>query len=270
MIKLGYHPATWGGGLDGLWTGIDCMSACKWDGFEYCGDLVSDWGSSSDELKRRLDEQDLELSGVYLSCGFVDADEIRAFHEHVAQTAEFSAALGCEFVLLDGGRRRDDNQYSHDDFRRVANAANKAGELCRVSGVQCTWHQHWGTMFEFQENFDRLMDLTDPELVACTPDTAQHALGDFDVVASVRKYVDRIKYIHFKDLDRKRRFIELGRGTVDFWGCWQALQEHNFDGWVVVDLDYTSLRPDESCRINKIYLNDILGIKGRRDTDATG
>ena len=268
MIKLGYHPATWGRRLEGLWAGVECMSACNWDGFEYCGDLVADWGASPHDFRRRLDEHDLELASVYVACGFTDAEEIASFHDRVSATARFCAEVGCEFVLIDGGKRRDDSRYSDADFQRVADAANRAGELCREAGVRCSWHQHWGTMFEFQENFDRLMGMTDPELVGCTPDTAQHALGDFDIVPAVRKSADRIRYIHFKDLDRRRRFIELGRGVVDFWGCWQALQQHGFEGWIVVDLDYTSLDPDESCRINKTYLNEILGIRGKRDINA--
>ena len=265
MIKLGYHPATWGGRMEGTWAGIACMAANDWDGFEYCGDLVADWGAEPEALKVRLEEHDIELASVYIGCGFVDADEIALFHERIEKTAEFCAQVGTEFVLIDGGRRNDKNEYSDEDFHRVADAANKAGELCAEAGVSCSWHQHWGSMFEFQENFDRLMEMTDPELVGCTPDTAQHALGDFDVVPAVRKYADRIRYIHFKDLDRKRRFIELGRGTVDFWGCWQALGQEEYDGWIVVDLDYTVLDPDESCGVNKAYFNEILGIRGERD-----
>jgi len=264
VIRLGYHPSTWGGGCPGLWAGIECMSANHWDGFEYCGD-ISEWYGYADEFRQKIEAYDMQLSSLYLGSGYEDAEAVSQFLERVADSAKFCAEVGSEFVLIDGGKRNDANEYSDADFQRVADAANKAGEICREAGVQCSWHQHWGTMFEFQENLDRLMEMTDPELVLCTPDTGQHSLGDFDVVSAVSKYADRIKYIHFKDLDRKRRFIELGRGTVDFWGTWQVLQKHNFDGWIVVDLDYTSLTPEESCRINKAYLNEILGIKGRRD-----
>ena len=264
MIKLGYHPATWGGPA-GLEASLESMALYRWDGFEYCGDLAAEWGARPEAFRQKLQPYELELASVYLSCGFVDAAEISGFLERVRANAQFCAAVGCEFLLIDGGRRHDNNEYSDADLQRVTEAANQAGELCRQAGVQCSWHQHWGSMFEFQENFDRLMAGTDPQLLACTPDTAQHALGDFDVVPAVRRYADRISYIHFKDLDRQRRFIELGRGVVDFWGCWQALQQQGFSGWIVVDLDYTRLDPAESCRLNKLYLNEILGIHGERD-----
>jgi hypothetical protein len=38
------------------------------------------------------------------------------------------------------------------------------------------------------------------------------------------------------------------------------LQEAGSAGWIVVDLDYTDLDPARSCRINKSYLDDLLGI----------
>ena len=279
MATLGYHPATWGGRLDGLWQGLPFMSRCGWDGFEYCYDDLGDcaagpsWYERPDEFQQKLDEYQMTLSALYISSGYRDADEVAEHRARVTAGADFCAELGARrspppFILLDGGARQDSGQYSDADFIRVADAANRCGEICRAKGLQCSWHQHWGTMFEFEEQFTRLMEMTDPELVLCTPDTAQLSLGDFDVVETVRRYRDRIRYIHFKDLDTNRRFIELGRGTVDFVGAWQALGAEAYDGWVVVDLDYTSLDADESCRVNKAYLNDVLGIRGKRDRVA--
>lgn len=267
MVKLGYHPATWGGRLDGLWRGLDCMSRCGWDGFEYCYDDIAEWYDRPDEFRRKLDECGMTLAGLYLSSGYRDAEEVAAHRARVTAGAKFCAEVGCAFVLLDGGAHSESGQYSDADFRRVADAANRCGEICRERGLLCSWHQHWGSMFEYRAAFDRLMTMTDPDLVLCTPDTAQLSLGDFDVAETIRRYADRIKYIHFKDLDADRRFIELGRGTVDFVGAWQALGAGHYEGWIVVDLDYTSLDPEESCGVNKAYLNETLGIRGRRDQD---
>jgi inosose dehydratase len=268
MLRLGYHPATWGGRLEALWKSLPCVSRCGWDGLEYCYDDIAQWYDRPGEFRQKLDEWKLSLAGLYISSGFRDAEEVSEHYARVVAAAGFCAAVGCDSVLLDGGARNDRGHYSEADFRRVADAANRCGEVCRARGLWCSWHQHWGTMFECQQPFDRLMAMTDPDLVLCTPDTAQLSLGDFDVVATVRRYADRIRYIHFKDLGPDRRFIELGRGTVDLPGAWQALGAARYDGWIVVDLDYTSLDPEESCRANKSYLNDALGIRGERDHSA--
>ena len=65
--------------------------------------------------------------------------------------------------------------------------------------------------------------------------------------------------LSFKDLDPERRFIELGHGIVDFPPLAVMLQDGGFDGWVVTDLDYTSLDPGESSRHNLRYLREELG-----------
>ena len=268
MVKLGYHPATWGGRLEGLRRGVGCMSRCGWDGVEYSyGDIVR-WYDRPDEFRRRLDDYRLRLAALYITSGFRDKGEVAEHRARVAAAARFCAEVGCEFVLIDGGARKPAWQYSEADFRRVADAANTCGEICRAAGICCSWHQHFGTMFEWQDNFDRLMALTDPDLVLCTPDTAQLSLGDFDVPRTVGTYSQRTRYIHFKDLSCNHRFIELGRGTVDFPAVWQALGAEQYEGWITVDLDYTELTPEESCRINKAYLNEVLGIKGARDQEG--
>jgi hypothetical protein len=84
MVRLGYHPATWGGRLNGLWQGLPSMSRCGWDGFEYCYDDLSDraagpsWYDRPDEFQQKLDEYQMTLSALYLSSGFRNADEVRA------------------------------------------------------------------------------------------------------------------------------------------------------------------------------------------------
>jgi inosose dehydratase len=241
------------------------MASCGWDGVEYCYRDIDQWYDRPDEFQRKLSGYGLSLASLYISSGFENADVVAEHRSRVAAGAQFCARVGCDFVLIDGGARNDSGDYSDEDFKRVADAANACGEICRDAGLRCSWHQHWGSMFEWQANFDRLMEMTDPELVLCTPDTAQLALGDFDVVETVRTYAPRVQYIHFKDLGLDRRFTELGQGTIDFAATWEALGAESYEGWLVVDLDYTDLTADESCRVNKGYLNDTLGIKGLAD-----
>jgi len=76
------------------------------------------------------------------------------------------------------------------------------------------------------------------------------------------EHLDRIAYVRFKDRGSNRRFIELGAGTIDSAPPWAMLQGRGYDGWIVVDLDYTSLPPAESCRANREYLR-ALGVPGR-------
>jgi len=66
--------------------------------------------------------------------------------------------------------------------------------------------------------------------------------------------------VHFKDLAPDRGFVELGKGTIDFRPVWHLLRSHKYDGWIVVDLDYTRLEPAESCRLNRECLAGICTV----------
>lgn len=250
-----------------MWQAMDTIAELDWDGFEFAGRGLSVYYDRPEQFGGTLRAKGIELSTIYTGCSFAAEDAIEAELGYVTAAADFCAALGVETILIDGGRKGD-GAGTEEDYRRVAAAANRMGEIARERGRTCSWHQHWGTLFEYPDAFDRLMALTDPELVRFTPDTAQLTLGGFDLVHVFTRYLDRIHYVHFKDLGPDRRFIELGRGVVDLPPVWSILREAGYEGWIVVDLDYTSLPPAESCRINKEYLNEILGILGERDRGA--
>jgi inosose dehydratase len=192
-------------------------------------------------------------------------------------------------LLIDGGGPLSAAPTA-DDYHRVAEVANLVGSIARDAGLVCSWHQHWGTLFERPEAFDALMELTDPELVKFCPDTAQLTMGDFDVLATFRKYARRVGFVHFKDLDANRpwevtaghggpstwsdtgaysidskwRFAELGRGRIDFPALLAVLREAGYDGWIEVDLDYSAYPTRQVSTTLLRYLRGVLGIVGRR------
>jgi inosose dehydratase len=264
MPKLGFHPCIWKCGTDlvRFWEAVGDMAAAGWDGFEVAGPLLEPYYDRPDEFARLLADHGMELSTVYSGHSFAEPQAIGAEIERVRRLADFCRAVGCEVLLIDGGTKQSGQHHGEADYERVARAANRMGEAAREHGLTCAWHQHWGTMFEFPPAFHRLMALTDPDLVKFCPDTAQLSLGLFDLPEVFTEYLDRIAYVHFKDLDSNRRFIELGSGTIDFAPLWQLLQSRHYEGWIVVDLDYTSLEVCESCQANREYLRE-LGIPGR-------
>jgi len=264
MIRLGYHPATFAGeGFNKLIASLPVVSAEGWDGLEYSARVLEPWFERAGEVRALLDRAGLTFSGIYHPCRFTDDAEVGQWLETGERLARFCTEVGCGLILIDGSSK--EGEGGEAQIARTAEGANEMGRICARHGLVCSWHQHWGTLFEYEQPFERLMALTDPELVRFTPDTAQLSLGDFDVPATIRRHVDRTVYVHFKDLGTDRRFTELGTGIVDFPACWRILAQAQFSGWIVVDLDYTSLDPAESCRINKRYLNEILGIRGERD-----
>ena len=262
MLKLGYHPATYLRQNVAVDDALADIAATGWDGFEWSPGGLAQHYHAPGAFKGYLDALDLEVSGIYCSCGFQSDDEISRWQATIDATIGFAKAVGTQFIMLDGGSL--ELPQNSESIEKIAGLANDVGKRISDAGLTCTWHQHWGTLFQYTAEFDALMAATDPELVRCTPDTAQMALGGFDIPAAFEKYLRRMNYVHFKDLDDDRRFIELGRGNVDFPPLATMLTDGAFDGWIVVDLDYTSLDPAESSRINLSYLQSTLGLTGRR------
>ena len=267
MVKLGFHTAIWGREtMEDFRKALDEMSIVGWDGFEYAGGWLERYYDRTDELKALLAAHDMELTTYYCSNAYIDPATAEGEMERAKRKVDFLAEMECSLLLIDGGRKREE-ENTEEDFHTVVRAANRLGEITRSRGLISVWHQHWGSMFEYKDAFYRLMDHTDPELVYFCPDTAQLALGDFDLVETFTRYLNRIRYVHFKDLDTNRRFIENGRGIVDFPTLWKILKDADYDGWIVVDLDYTSHPPMEASAMCKKYLNQFLGVQSRRDRE---
>jgi len=103
-------------------------------------------------------------------------------------------------------------------------------------------------------------------------DIAHYLQGGGDPVKAIRKYRDRLLFVHIKDVEtipkeessrgRDFRFVELGRGRVDVPAAFKALEEVGFRGWAVIELDEVpdrSRSPKDSALISKNYLHDHLG-----------
>ena len=101
---------------------------------------------------------------------------------------------------------------------------------------------------ERPEEVDWVLNATDPRYVKVLLDVAHYQQGGGDPVQAIRKYADRILFLHIKDLEsplpgntgdpmRSYRFVELGRGKVNLEAVFTALNEVKFKGWAVGGLD---------------------------------
>jgi len=295
-MKIGFGTQLWlrDNHFENFYRMLDEMSLEGLDGFEMCYPFLYEWyASRPSELRTLLEMHDLELASYYTSITFHDEEQRLAGIARFKGRCHLVAEAGGKDVLLDGGRKRSGvtPQALDDQVSLVADTANSLGEYARSCGLTMSWHQHWGSIFETVEPFHKLMARTDPALVKFCPDVGQLALGDFDVVATVKRYVDRIGYVHYKDVtfagrpdepvyaggpdvpcdegaynvDSRGRWVELGRGVVDFPAVTEVLRGAGYDGWVVDDLDFTCYPPRASVAACKDYVNRGLGLWGERD-----
>lgn len=256
MIRLAYHPASYLRQDVDADRAIEHMAEVGWDGFEWSSTALASYNESAEACRDRLASLGIALSGIYHPCRFESAEQIEDWIDRAGRALRFGRVVGADVLMLDGGSV--DLPVSPESIRRVADAASEVALMTSDAGMACTWHQHWGTLFQYPDEFAALMDETDHEHLKCTLDTAHLTLGGFDVPETFRRYADRLCYVHLKDLAPDRRFADLGHGTVNIAEAAGILLESGFSGWIVNDLDYTDNDAFASSVSNLRFLRGLL------------
>lgn len=140
-----------------------------------------------------------------------------------------------------------------DEAIRTFEILSKA--LCRELGMRIVVHHHAGTYLETPAEIARLLDRTEPGRVDLLLDTGHYVYGGGDPVDLLRLRADRIRYVHYKDLDaarltgirrdridmrtawRRGVFVPLGQGCIDFPELTRMLRTQNYEGWIIVEQD---------------------------------
>ena len=258
MIRLAYHPNSYLRHDIDVDEALAHIATVGWDGFEWSSSTLQEHFGSAEACRDRLDDLGIALSGMYHPCRFESAEEIEDWVDRAEKAVDFCLTVGTEVLMLDGGST--DLPVTSESIGHVAEAADRVARITCDAGMICTWHQHWNTLFQYPDEFHALMDATDPDRLKCTLDTAQLALGGFDIPTTFRRYCDRMCYVHLKDLAPDRRFADLGHGTVDMLEPASILAGSDFTGWIVNDLDYTDNDPYETSRLSLEFLRDLLEI----------
>lgn len=253
QIRPAYHPATFLHGKKPV-RPKDFLGACRalraigWRGIEYsAGAAASIWPNPHD-YRRDLESVEMSPVTLYTPYGVTRAEEISEAVERAKKAFEYVAGAGCEFSLLDGGQHHE-GEDGDEETRVLAECANQLARAAQQAGLHGVWHQHFGTVIELPPQFHLFMQLVDPNVVEFCPDTAQLTLGGIDCEDAFRRYLPRITYVHFKDLDEQRRMRETGGGCIDFKPLAAMLTNANYSGWVTPDLDYTTdMTAEEAAR----------------------
>ena len=141
------------------------------------------------------------------------------------------------------------------------------GKRTADAGIPLVYHNHMNSMSQPPEGTAAIMEATDPRHVRLLLDVAHYQQGGGDPVKAVAQYKDRIQVVHFKDVvspapsvegapPRPYQFVELGRGTVNLKAVVSALNQINYQGWGIIELDAVpdkSRTPKDCAAINRDY-----------------
>jgi inosose dehydratase len=265
-IQFGYAAITWQGQDR---QAIEDVSAVGFKGIQLRTSALPEFGDKPAALKELLAKHRLTM--VAFSSGNVriepefEAEDLATHLKH----ARFVRDVGGKFLQLTDTRPK--RALVAADYRRLGTLMTEIGKRTADIGIPVAYHNHMNSIGERPEEVDRVLDATDPRSVKVLLDIAHYQQGGGDPVKAVRKFSDRIVFLHIKDVQsplpgntgdpmRSFRFVELGRGTVDVKGVFAALNKVKFKGWAVVELDAVpdkARTPKESAVIAKTYLAQL-------------
>ena len=156
-----------------------------------------------------------------------------------------------------------------DVIKRLGETLNKAGEVCRRSGLHLCYHNH---AFEFAPAgngnlLDVLMSTTDPKLVSLELDIMWAQVGGPGPVKVLEKYGSRAALMHLKNVApgvgpqynekvAKEAFKEVGAGVIDIPAVLRAAERSGIKHYFV-EQDQTPGDPISSLQQSFDYLKGL-------------
>lgn len=282
------------------WTNDDLPDLGAENTFEQCvsemalagftgSEIGNKYPKDVETLKHKLDVRGMRIcnawfSSLLLSEGYEAT--IEAFIKH----RDFLHALGAKVI----GASEQGNSiqgkdvsifgekpvYTDEQWELIAKGFNEMGRLAKEKGMYFTVHHHMGTGVQTEAEIDKLMEITDPDLVYLLFDTGHLSFSGEDVIGVLKKYVNRTKHVHLKsirkdiieeakekgysflDSVRAGSFTVPGDGDFDFTPVFDILDEAGYEGWVVVEAeqDPAKANPYEYAVLARNYIREKTGL----------
>ena len=243
MIKIGCHSLTWANYYKwkkyNIKKALNDIKKIGYDGVELVEPLS--FFEEPETLKKTLHDTGLEL--ISLSCSL---DE--EFKKRIDFLSQFNASVAMLYTGWVAKGRRKEGFLIHSLRHDLESMANYA----RKQHIDVALHPHKETLVETKPDLEDFY--SEPTDIKLCVDIAHLAACDTDPLEILKEFRKKIVYVHLKDYDhKKKRFTELGRGDLDLGPILSYLKD-NYNGWLTVELDFTSTTPVKSARINREYL----------------
>ncbi|MFB8387445.1 sugar phosphate isomerase/epimerase family protein [Microbacterium sp. NPDC055910] len=250
-MKLAYEANAWGGvvgtpsSVTDLPTGFyltpgeigPTLEAIARNGFSgvelFDGNLLA-VESHLGGFRKALSDNGLELAGVYSGGHFIYRDAHEDEYARFERSIALAANAGARHYVIGGGAIRSTGRRD-DDFLVMGELLDRVADKARSEGLVPSYHPHLGSLAETGAQVDALFAASDIGLCA---DVAHLAAGGSDPAEIIRRYADRLDYVHLKDADLTAGgFLPLGAGDVDLASVVEAVRAAGYDDWITVELD---------------------------------
>ena len=250
------------------------VSAIGYHSFESVKAAIYAYDLDLAAYKEVCDRNDLQPVSFYFH--LPQRADIDAFFSNIDNELEFIAKLGVKLICLQATGQRPDPQnprfMSAEDKQWQLDVIGRFAENSQKFGISSNLHPHRNTWVQYEDEIDYMLQNLDSKVLAFAPDTAHLVTGNCDPVEIVKRYADRVKFTHFKDItDPSKKvegslgmasagmevfgdFCELGTGIVDFRSVFDILKAANYDGPLCAELDKAPISNVLSAKNNYEYL----------------
>lgn len=267
MLKVGCQTYSWEMLGEG-WNGrVDDMLAAVagagYAGIEITNTMIREYDGKPAEFAAALRGYGLVLSAFAFASpsGFTDPDartrELEGANRALGFVGHFPGVLLCL-----GGASSPDRTDIDGKIGMAAEFYNEVGRRGRKSGVGVAFHphSHHGSILESRAEYERIMSLTDPDLVGWNPDSGHIVRGGQDLLDTLRRFAPRIRHVHLKDVDREHKWQPLGKGICDVPRMLDVLEKDlGYAGWIVGEEESAEAWADPvaAIRWNRTYLKSL-------------
>ncbi|GKX27583.1 myo-inosose-2 dehydratase [Vallitalea longa] len=181
-----------------------------------------------------LNTYNYQITGMHIGLPIEDwASNGEEAIDKILKVADFMKDMPNKNVMMSTKRFSG----SEEELIKAAKNIDVAAKKCKEMGVKLNLHNH---IWEFENDgfiFKTLVEYA-PNLYLGL-DLGWVYAGGFDPIEVVENYADRISYVHLRDIDENKEFVDLGEGIIDYTKLIKALKKTlGEDGWAVVEYEH--------------------------------
>ena len=293
FVHLGIAPIAWTNDdmpdLGAENTFEQCVSEMALAGYEGC-EIGNKYPGDAETLKKALELRKLQICNCWFSTFLISKPYEETEREFIKKV-DFLKTMGAKVIGVSEQSysvqgQMDTPVFGHkhimdqDEWKLLCEGLNKLGRVAKERGIDLTFHHHMGTVVQTEAEVDYMMEHTDPEYFSLLFDSGHFAYCGVDPVKMVKKYADRIKHVHLKDIrpdvvERVKRdnlsflqgvregaFTVPGDGCVDFDSIFKVLSETGYKGYMLVEAeqDPAKANPLEYAIKARKYIKEHTGL----------
>lgn len=144
-------------------------------------------------------------------------------------------------------------RLSQEDWDRTMKTIRDICKIAKSYGIRPVIHPHAGGYIEFEDEIERFVQSVPYEECGLVLDTGHIYYAGGDPATVLRRYKDRLDYVHFKDVNQavydevmkieidffdacaKGAMCPIGKGALNYPEIRRTLDEIGYSGWVTIE-----------------------------------